>query len=84
MEQIAQSQSKSDEPVTLYRVMQTVIAEKLKERYQPPEEMPHELFVLLMQMKEQERRDRQQQAMVAKKTAPVTSNAKIAALAELS
>lgn len=44
------------EPVTLHRVMQTMIGEGLKERYKPPQKLSHELFVLLMQLNEEERR----------------------------
>ena len=43
---------RSAEPVTLYRVMQTMIGEGLREHYDVPQKMPHELFVLLMQMNE--------------------------------
>jgi hypothetical protein len=43
---------RSAEPVTLYRVMQTMIGEGLREHYEVPQKMPHELFVLLMQMNE--------------------------------
>ena len=46
----------ADEPVTLYRVIQTVIGEGLKERYKPPQKLSHELFVLLLQLNEQGRR----------------------------
>lgn len=45
-----------DGPVTLHRVMQTMIAEGLKARYQPARKLSHELFVLLLQLKEEERR----------------------------
>jgi hypothetical protein len=43
---------RSAEPATLYRVMQTMIGEGLREHYEVPQKMPHELFVLLMQMNE--------------------------------
>jgi len=43
--------------VTLHRIMQTMIGERLRERYKPPQKLSHELFVLLMQLKEQERRE---------------------------
>jgi hypothetical protein len=46
-----------NEPVTLYRVMQRMIGEGLREHYKPPQKLSHELFVLLMQLKEQERRE---------------------------
>jgi hypothetical protein len=49
------AESKTDAPVTLFRVMQAMIGEGLKERYKPPQKLSHELFVLLLQMKEQER-----------------------------
>lgn len=41
---------KSDEPATLHRVMQATLAQGLKERYKVEREIPHELFVLLMQI----------------------------------
>ncbi len=34
-----------------------MIGEGLRERYKPPQKLSHELFVLLMQLKEQERRE---------------------------
>jgi DNA-binding IclR family transcriptional regulator len=43
-------------PATLHRVMQTMIAEGLKTRYQPPQKLSHELLVLMMQINEQDRR----------------------------
>lgn len=46
------------EPATLLRVMQTVIAEGLQERYVPPQKMSHRLFVLMIQMKDRTRRER--------------------------
>ena len=51
-----------NDPVTLHRVMQTMIGEKLKAHYQPPKKLSHELFVLLMQMKEEERKAKRQAA----------------------
>ena len=54
----APADGKTNEPVTLFRVMQTMIGEGLKERYKPPPNLSHELFVLLLQMKEQERRQK--------------------------
>lgn len=42
----------SAEPATLYRVMQAMLGEGLRERYEVPQKMSHELFVLLMQMNE--------------------------------
>jgi hypothetical protein len=47
---------RTDQPVTLHRIMQTMIAEGLKARYEAPQKLSHELFVLLMQINEQERK----------------------------
>ena len=46
--------SRADEPVTLHRIMQTMIGEGLRHRYEAPQKLSHELFVLLMQLREQE------------------------------
>jgi hypothetical protein len=46
----------ADEPITLRLIMQEMIGEGLREHYKPPQKLSHELFVLLMQLKEQERR----------------------------
>jgi hypothetical protein len=46
----------SNDPVTLHRIMQTMIGEGLKERYEAPQKLSHQLFVLLMQLNEQERK----------------------------
>jgi hypothetical protein len=45
-------------PATLHRVMQTMIGEGLRHRYEPPQRLSHELFVLLMQIKENEQQKR--------------------------
>ena len=45
-----------NDPVTLHRTMQMTIGDGLRERYQPPQKLSHELFVVLMQLKEEERR----------------------------
>ena len=47
----------SDDPVTLHRVMQRMIGDGLKDHYEAPQSLSHELFVLMLQIKEQERRD---------------------------
>jgi hypothetical protein len=47
-----------DDPVTLHRIMQNMIGEGLKERYEPPQKLSHELFVLMLQIKERERREK--------------------------
>ena len=45
-----------DGPVTLHAVLKDAIGHGLRSRYQPEKEIPHDLLVLLMQMKENERR----------------------------
>ena len=45
-----------NDPATLHRIMQSMIGEGLKKRYAPPQKLSHELFVLMMQLKENERR----------------------------
>jgi hypothetical protein len=52
------AESPADQPATLHRVMQTMIGEGLRTRYAPPAKLSHELFVLLMQINEQDRRNR--------------------------
>jgi hypothetical protein len=54
----------SDEPITLHRTIQMMLGEKLRAHYRAPKRLSHELFVLMMQIKEQER---QQAAAVARK-----------------
>jgi hypothetical protein len=56
-----------DEPVTLHRIMQMMIGKELRERYQPPQKLSHALFVLLMQLKEQERREQRERAVRPRK-----------------
>ena len=51
-------------PVTLHRIMQSMIGEGLKERYAPPQKLSHELFVLMMQLRENERRGKVRRAQV--------------------
>ena len=48
----------ADDPVTLHRIMQTMIGQELRERYEAPQKLSHELFVLLMQLNEQDRKKR--------------------------
>lgn len=45
-----------DHPVSLHRIMQTMVGEGLRAHYQPPQKLSHELFVLLLQLKEKERK----------------------------
>ena len=51
-----------NDPVTLHRIMQSMIGEGLKERYAPPQKLSHELFVLMMQLRENERRGKVRRA----------------------
>ncbi len=53
-----------NDPVTLQRIMQSMIGEGLKERYAPPPKLSHELFVLMMQLRENERRGKVRSAQV--------------------
>jgi hypothetical protein len=46
----------TDEPVTLHRIIQTMIGQELRERYEAPQKLSHELFVLLMQLNERDRK----------------------------
>jgi hypothetical protein len=48
----------TDDPVTLHRVMQRMIGDGLKEHYEAPQRLSHELFVLMLQIREQERREK--------------------------
>jgi hypothetical protein len=45
-----------NDPVTLHRVMQNMIGDGLKARYAAPKKLSHELFVLMLQLKEEEQR----------------------------
>lgn len=45
-----------DKPATLHHTIQMMLGERLRAYYRPPKKLSHELFVLMMQMKEQERR----------------------------
>ena len=47
-----------NEPATLYRVMREAIGAGLQTFYEPENEVPHHLFVLLMQINEDRRRAR--------------------------
>jgi hypothetical protein len=46
-----------NDPVTLHRTMQTMIGDGLRQHYQAPQKLSHELFVVLMQLNEEERRN---------------------------
>lgn len=48
------------QPATLFRVMQAAIAEGLRERYEPPRRLSHQMFVLTMQMNDRTRREHAQ------------------------
>lgn len=56
-------------PATLFRVMQDAIADGLRERYDPPQKMSHQLFVLMMQMNDRARRERAQAEQAAQNAA---------------
>jgi hypothetical protein len=47
-----------DDPVTLHRIIQNMVGDGLRERYEPPQKLSPELFVLMLQIKEQERREK--------------------------
>ena len=51
-----------NDPATLHRIMQSMIGEGLKECYAPPQKLSHELFVLMMQLRENERRGKARRA----------------------
>jgi len=55
-----------NDPVTLYRVMQNMIGDRLKARYTPPKKLSHELFVLMLQLKDREQREKKSDARKAK------------------
>ncbi len=61
----------SSDPVTLHRIMQTMIGEGLRQHFRPPKKLSHELFVLLLQLKEEERR-RERRAAASRKAAAKT------------
>ncbi len=46
-------------PASLHKVMRETIGFGLQQRYQPEKEIPHELLVLIMQMKENDKREKQ-------------------------
>jgi hypothetical protein len=64
------SAGETDEPVTLHRTIQMMLGEKLRAYYRPPKKLSHELFVLMMQIKEQEHR---QAASLARNAKPAQS-----------
>jgi len=49
-------QLRTNEPVTLHQTIQMMLGEKLRAHYRPPKKLSHELFVLMMQIREEERR----------------------------
>ena len=74
MTQSIASDGDRDEPATLHHTIQLMLGERLRAYYRPPKKLSHELFVLMMQMKEQERR----QAMTAAATLKVNLKPKTA------
>jgi hypothetical protein len=64
-------QESVSEPATLFRVMQAALADGLKEHYDPPRKMSHQLFVLMMQMNDRAGEERAQAGRQARtKTKP--------------
>jgi hypothetical protein len=61
------------EPATLFRVMQEAIGRELKERFEPPQKMSHQLLVLMMQMNDRARRERGE----AEQTVPTETKTKV-------
>jgi hypothetical protein len=57
----------NNDPVTLHRIMQSMIGDGLKQRYAPPQRLSHELFVLMMQLSENERRGKARRAQTKHK-----------------
>jgi hypothetical protein len=56
-EPVAETETRPDnDPVTLHRTMQTMLGDGLRKHYQAPQKLSHELFVVLMQLNEEERR----------------------------
>ena len=47
-----------NDPVTFHRILQSMIGDGLKARYEPQQTLSHGLFVLMLQLKEQESRDK--------------------------
>lgn len=47
------------EPATLSGVMQEAIGAGLRSRYKPEKEVPHQMLVLMMQINEDQRRNRE-------------------------
>lgn len=56
-EPVANTEARPDnDPVTLHRTMQMMLGHGLREHYEAPQKLSHELFVVLMQLNEEERR----------------------------
>jgi hypothetical protein len=47
-----------NDPVTFHRILQSMIGDGLKARYEPSQTLSHGLLVLMLQLKEQESRDK--------------------------
>ncbi len=47
---------RDNDPVTLHRTIQMMIGDGLREHYQAPQKLSHEIFVVLMQLREEEHR----------------------------
>jgi len=69
---VARAAARDDnDPVTLHWIMQSMIGEGLKEHYKPPQKLSHELFVLIMQLRDNERRGKLRRAQ-AKREPTIT------------
>lgn len=64
----------SDRPATLDRIMQKMIGEGLREHYKRPKKLSHGLFVLMMQLKEQERCEAAAHAAASRKRDRYSAN----------
>ncbi len=62
---LAEEHDRND-PVTFHRIMQSMIGDRLKARYQPPKKLSHELFVLMLQVKDREEPVKKKEAKRAK------------------
>jgi hypothetical protein len=65
----ATEQDRND-PVTFHRIMQSLIGDGLKARYEPPKKLSHELFVLMLQLKEREQRKKKTKPQKARLQKP--------------
>lgn len=69
-----QIEDESDKPATLDRIMQKMIGDGLREHYKRPKKLSHGLFVLMMQLQEQERRKTAAHAASSRKRERCSAN----------